>query len=103
MSTEKVKQELKEPFFGAYYVGLLITVALLIGIIAFAAGLNPGVAGFGVAFLLGLTLNPKYALPFLIAGVAASILGFAGKDLQVSWGGLGIALASIIVWRFVKK
>jgi hypothetical protein len=63
----------------------------------------PALSGFLVALLLGLTVNPKYALGFLSAGVLAALLGFAGNEPQVAWGGLGLILASLVVRRFVKS
>ena len=63
----------------------------------------PALSGFLVALLLGLTVNPKYALGFLSAGVLAALMGFAGSEPQVAWGGLGLILASLLVRRFVKS
>lgn len=102
MATSKEKPN-KEPFGGAYFVGLLITIALLVLIVAFGAGLPPAISGFGVTLLLGLTVNPKYALGFLLAGVAAAVLGFLGSEPQVAWGGVGLVVSSLIVWRFIKS
>jgi len=93
----------KEPFPGAYFVGLVITLGLLIVVVAVGASMPPAVSGFLVAFLLGLTVNPKYAPGFLSAGVLAALLGFAGSEPQVAWGGLGLILSSLIVWRFIKS
>ncbi len=101
MEKAKEKQS-KEPFPGAYFVGLAITLALLIVVVAVGAGLPPAISGFLVALLLGLTVNPKYALGFLSAGVLAALLGFAGSEPQVAWGGLGLIFASLVVWRFIK-
>ncbi|WP_299432810.1 hypothetical protein [uncultured Meiothermus sp.] len=100
---EKAKEKTnKEPFPGAYVVGLVITLALLITMVAFAAGLPPAISGFLVAGLLGLTVHPRYAIGFLSAGVFAAILGFAGSEPQVAWGGIGLILASLVVRLFVK-
>ncbi len=101
---EKAKEKPnKEPFPGAYFLGLAITLALLVIVVAVGAGLDPAVSGFLVALLLGLTVNPKYALGFLCAGVLAAVLGFAGNEPQVAWGGLGLILSSLAVWRFIKS
>jgi hypothetical protein len=101
---EKAKEKpSKEPFPGAYFVGLAITLGLLIVVVAVGAGMPPALSGFLVALLLGLTVNPKYALGFLSAGVLAALLGFAGNEPQVAWGGLGLILASLVVRRFVKS
>lgn len=101
MAASKEKPN-KEPFAGAYVVGLVITLALLVAMVAFGAGLPSAISGFGVALLLGLTVNPKYALGFLAAGVLSAVLGFAGSEPQVAWGGLGLIISSLIVWRFIK-
>ncbi|MCS7058418.1 MAG: hypothetical protein NZ849_11250 [Meiothermus sp.] len=101
---EKSKEKpSKEPFPGAYFVGLVITLGLLVLVVAVGAGLSPAFSGFLVALTLGLTVNPKYALGFLSAGVFAALMGFAGNEPQVAWGGLGLILASLVVWRFVKS
>ncbi|RDI96581.1 hypothetical protein DV704_01855 [Meiothermus sp. QL-1] len=92
----------KEPFPGAYFLGLAITLGLLLVVVAVGAGLSPALSGFLVALMLGLTVNPKYAIGFLCAGVFAALMGFAGQEPQVAWGGLGLILASLLVWRFVK-
>lgn len=100
---EKAKEKPnKEPFPGAYFVGLMITLALLIVLVAFGAGLPAAISGFLVSVLLGLTVNPKYALGFLVAGVLATVLGFAGSEPQVAWGGIGLILSSLVVWCFIK-
>jgi hypothetical protein len=101
---EKAKAKTnKEPFSGAYFIGLMITLAVLIVIVVVGAGLPPAVSGFSVALLLGLTVNPRYAMGFLSAGVFAALLGFAGSEPQVAWGGLGLILASLIVRRYIKS
>ncbi|GEM82099.1 MULTISPECIES: hypothetical protein [Meiothermus] len=102
MADKAKEKQSKEPFPGAYFVGLVITLVLLIVVVAVGAGLPPAISGFSVALLLGLTVNPKYALGFLSAGVLATLLGFAGSEPQVAWGGLGLILSSLVVWRFVK-
>jgi hypothetical protein len=104
MANPKAKEKPnKEPFAGAYFLGLIITLALLVGVVAVGAGLSPAISGFLVSLLLGVTVNPKYAVGFLCAGVLAALLGFAGKEPQVAWGGVGLILSSLIVWRFVKS
>lgn len=100
---ESKEKAIKEPFPGAYVVGLVITLGLLIGMVVIGAGLPPAISGFVVALLLGLTVNPKYALGFLIAAIVSIVLGFAGNEPQVAWGGIGLLLASLVVWRFVKS
>ena len=97
------EKSIKEPFPGAYVVGLIITLGLLVGMVVVGAGLPPAISGFVVALLLGLTVNPKYALGFLIASTLSIVLGFAGNEPQVAWGGIGLLLASLVVWRFVKS
>ncbi|AEB12231.1 hypothetical protein [Marinithermus hydrothermalis] len=94
--------EKREPFPGAYTAGLLITVSLLVLLVVVGSALPPAAAGFLIASLLGLTVNPKYAPLFLIAGVVSSALGFAGQEPLVAWGGVGLALASGVVWRWVR-
>lgn len=93
----------KEPFAGAYFVGLVITIALLIVVVAVGAGLPAAISGFLVALLLGLTVNPKYALGFLGAGIFAAVLGFLGNEPQAAWGGVGLLISSLVVWRFVRS
>lgn len=103
MAEKATDKPSKEPFPGAYFVGLAITLGLLIVVVAVGAGMPPAVSGFLVALLLGLTINPKYAPGFLGAGVLATLLGFAGSEPQVAWGGLGLILACLVVWRFIKS
>ncbi|MCL6525659.1 MAG: hypothetical protein K6T57_02135 [Thermaceae bacterium] len=104
MANPKAKEKPnKEPFPGAYFLGLVITLALLVGVVAVGAGLPPAVSGFLVTLLLGVTVNPKYAIGFLSAGVFSAVLGFAGKEPQVAWGGVGLILSSLIVWRWIKS
>jgi len=102
MAGKTTEKNSKEPFPGAYFVGLAITLGLLILVVAAGAGMPPAISGFLVALLLGLTVNPKYALGFLSAGVLAALMGFAGQEPQVAWGGLGLILSSLIVRRFIK-
>ncbi|WP_022798477.1 hypothetical protein [Thermus islandicus] len=92
----------KEPFPGAYYLAGAITIALMLLFLALGANLPPGVAGFLVAFVLGLTVNPRYAPFFLLAGVFSAAMGFLGREPQVAWGGVALALSSLLVVRFVK-
>ncbi|WP_337867266.1 hypothetical protein [Meiothermus sp.] len=103
MAEKATEKPNKEPFPGAYLLGLVITLALLIVIVAVGAGLPPAISGLLVSVLLGLTVNPKYALGFLSAGVLAAVLGLAGSEPQVAWGGIGLILSSLIVWRFIKS
>lgn len=103
MANKATDKPSKEPFAGAYFVGLFITLGLLIVVVAVGAGMPPALSGFLVALLLGLTVNPKYALGFLSAGVLATLLGFAGQEPQVAWGGLGLILSSLMVWRLIKS
>jgi len=92
----------KEPFPGAYYLAGAITLALMLLFLVLGANLPPGVAGFLVAFVLGLTVSPRYAPFFLLAGVFSAAMGFLGREPQVAWGGLALALSSLLVIRFVK-
>ncbi len=99
METKRVK----EPFPGAYFLGLAITLLLLYLVLAVGSSLPPAVAGFGVAFLLGITVNPRYAPYFLAVGLASIPLGFAAGELQVGWGGVGLALAELILLLFARR
>lgn len=103
MANKATEKPSKEPFPGAYFLGLVITLGLLIVVVAVGAGMPPATSGFLVALILGLTVNPKYALGFLSAGVLATLLGFAGQEPQVAWGGLGLVLSSLVVRRFIKS
>jgi len=103
MADQPKEKPNKEPFAGAYFVGLVVTIGLLVAVVAVGAGLPPAISGFSVAFLLGITVNPKYAIGFLCAGVLAALLGFSGTEPQVAWGGIGLILSSLVVWRFVKS
>ncbi len=88
----------KEPFPGAYYVGLVITLALLLFMIVIASSLPPGPAGAFFAFLLGLTVNPRYAPWFALAGLLGALLGFWGREPMVAWGGVALMVAEAIVY-----
>ncbi|WP_038045637.1 hypothetical protein [Thermus caliditerrae] len=92
----------KEPFPGAYYLAGAITLALMLLFMALGASLPPGVAGFVVAFVLGLTVSPRYVPFFLAAGVFSAVLGFLGREPQVAWGGVALALSQLLVGRFVR-
>jgi hypothetical protein len=92
----------KEPFPGAYYLAGAITIGLMLLFLALGASLPPGVAGFLVAFVLGLTVNPKYVPFFLVAGIFSAAMGFLGREPQVAWGGVGLLLSQLVVARFVK-
>ncbi|GAB5601621.1 hypothetical protein FJNA_01450 [Thermus sp. FJN-A] len=96
------RKKRKEPFPGAYYLAGAITIALMLLFMVLGAGLPPGVAGFLVAFVLGLTVNPKYVPFFLVAGVFSAAMGFLGREPQVAWGGVALTLSQVLVRRFVK-
>jgi hypothetical protein len=96
------KRNVKEPFPGAYWLGLIITVALLILMVYLGTTLGPGPSGFIVAFALGLTVSRRYAPWFLAAGIFSAILGFLGHDPQPAWGGVGLTLASFVAWRWIR-
>ncbi len=85
----------REPFPGAYYVGLAITLVVLYFTVALASGMPPGLGGFFVALFLGLTVNPRYAVIFLVIGLVSVILGALGQESEVAWGGVGLALAQV--------
>jgi len=87
----------KEPFPGAYYAGLFITLAVLLFMIVVASALPPGPAGAFFTFLLGLTVSPKYAPYFAVAGALAAVMGFAGREPMVAWGGVALVVAELIV------
>ncbi|TBH20227.1 hypothetical protein [Thermus thermamylovorans] len=93
----------KEPFPGAYYLAGAITLFLMLLFLALGASLPSGVAGFLVAFVLGLTVNPRYVPFFLVAGVFAAVMGFLGREPQVAWGGVALALSQVLVRRFVGE
>ncbi len=99
METKRVK----EPFPGAYFLGLAITLLLLYLVLAVGSSLPPAVAGFGVAFLLGITVNPRYAPYFLAVGLFSIPLGFAAGELQVGWGGVGLTLAELILLLVARR
>ncbi|GAA5338156.1 hypothetical protein [Thermus antranikianii] len=90
----------KEPFPGAYYLAGAITIALMLFFMVLGATLPPGIAGFLVAFVLGLTVNPRYVPFFLLAGVFSAVMGFLGQEPQVAWGGVALALSQVLVKRF---
>ncbi len=85
----------REPFPGAYFAGLAITLFLLYLVLVIGSSLPPATAGFAVALLLGLTVNPRYAPAFLAVGLFSVVLGYFAADPQVSWGGVGLALAEL--------
>ncbi|MFN4232896.1 hypothetical protein [Thermus sp.] len=89
----------KEPFPGAYYLAGAITIALMLFFMVLGATLPPGIAGFLVAFVLGLTVNPKYVPFFLAAGILSAAMGFLGQEPQVAWGGVALALSQVLVKR----
>lgn len=93
----------REPFPGAYWVGLLITLGLLLLVVLIGSTLDPGLAGLLVALALGVTVNPIYARWFLLAGLACAVLGFLGSDPQVAWGGVGLIASQLVVMRWGKR
>jgi hypothetical protein len=97
------KSARKEPFPGAYYVGLAITLALLLLMIVVASALPPGPAGAFFAFVLGLTVNPKYAPWFALVGLVGAVLGFAGDEPMVAWGGVALVLAQAVVFAGSRR
>jgi len=99
---ERARKKVPEPFPGAYYLAGAITVALMLLFLALGASLPPGVAGFLVAFVLGLTVSPRYVPFFLLAGVFSAVMGFLGREPQVAWGGVALVLSQLVVRRFVK-
>ncbi|GAA6756097.1 hypothetical protein Thermus77420_15730 [Thermus thalpophilus] len=100
---KRARKKVPEPFPGAYYLAGAITIALMLLFLALGASLPPGVAGFLVAFILGLTVNPKYVPYFLAAGVFSAVMGFLGREPQVAWGGVALALSQLLVRRFVRE
>jgi hypothetical protein len=93
MSEAKDAKKRKEPFPGAYYLAGAITIGLMLFFLFLGASLPPGVAGFLVAFVLGLTVNPKYVpFPFfLFAAIFKYVPFFLGLFallglLQVFYG-----------------
>lgn len=85
----------REPFPGAYFAGLAITLFLLYLVLVVGSSLPPAVSGFAVALLLGVTVNPRYAAAFLAVGLLSIVLGYLAADPQVTWGGVGLSLAEI--------
>ncbi|WP_347240800.1 hypothetical protein [Thermus sp.] len=100
---ERARKKVPEPFPGAYYVAGAITLALMLLFLALGASLPPGVAGFLVAFVLGLTVSPKYVPYFLVAGAFSAVMGFLGREPQVAWGGVALFLSQLLVARLVKE
>ncbi len=96
-------KRVREPFPGAYFLGLAITLLVMYLVLAVGSSLPPGPAGFLVAFLLGLTVNPKYAPYFLIIGLISIPLGFAAGEAQVGWGGVGLTLAEILLLYWSRR
>ena len=37
----------------------------------------------------------------IVASVA--VLGFLGNEPQAAWGGVGLLISSLVVWRFVRS
>jgi hypothetical protein len=102
MSEAKDAKKRKEPFPGAYYLAGAITIGLMLLFLVLGASLPPGVAGFLVAFVLGLTASPKYVPLLLFAAIFSALMGFLGREPQVAWGGVGLLLSQLVVARFVK-
>ncbi|MGQ9692306.1 MAG: hypothetical protein ACUVQC_02360 [Thermaceae bacterium] len=96
------RTKVKEPFPGAYYVAGGLTLGLMLLFIALGASLPPGVAGFLVAFVLGLTVSPRYVPFFLGAGAFSAAMGFLGEEPQVAWGGVGLIFSQLLVRRFIR-
>lgn len=96
-------KRIKEPFPGAYFLGLAITLLLLYLVLAVGSSLPPGLAGFGVAFFLGLTVNPRYIPFFLVVGLLSIPLGFAADEPQVAWGGVGLSLAELLLFLWTRN
>ena len=98
-------KRVREPFPGANALGLILTLIAMYIVLAVGASLPPGAAGFLVAFLLGLTVNPKYAPYFLVVGLVSIPLGFAAQEEQVGWGGVGLTLAELLLlyWHRSKR
>ena len=96
------RKKRKEPFPGAYYLAGAITIGLMLFFLYLGASLPPGVAGFLVAFVLGLTVNPRYVPFFLVAGMFSAAMGFLGREPQVAWGGVALVLSQLLVARLVK-
>jgi len=93
----------KEPFPGAYYAGLFITISILLLLVVITSAMPPGPAGATFAFFLGLTVNPKYVPWFSLLGVFAAVMGFAGHEPMVAWGGLGLLASQALVYYWNHK
>jgi len=93
----------KEPFPGAYYAGLFITISVLLMLVIFTSAMPPGLAGATFAFFLGLTVNPKYIIWYSLLGIFAAIMGFAGHEPIVAWGGLGLLASQALVYYWNHK
>ena len=97
------RKRVPEPFPGAYFVGLVITLLVLYLVLAVGSSLPPGAAGFLVAFLLGTTVNPRYAKVFLVIGLLSVPLGILGREPQVAWGGVGLTLAEVLLIYWTRR
>lgn len=95
-------QEPRVPFPGANFAGFIITLLVFLTVVAIAAGMPPGAAGFFVAFLLGLTVRRKWAVFFMVAGALSALLGFPAREAMVAWGGIGLVLAEGAVLAWIK-
>ncbi len=104
METEpKLRDDKSEPFSGAYFLGLVITIAVGLALVTFGSIAPPLIGGLVVAFLLGLTVTPQYARWFLVAGLFSAVMGFMAGETLVAWGGVGIVISSLVVWLRVKS
>ena len=93
----------KEPFPGAYFLGLALTILALYLVLLVTSALPPFWAGAVGAFLLGLTANPRYAVIFLIIGLASILLGYLAKEPMVAGGGLGLSLAELALLLISRR
>ncbi|WP_457638128.1 hypothetical protein [Oceanithermus sp.] len=93
----------KEPFPGAYYLGLIITVSVLMLLVVITSALPPGAAGATFAFFLGLTVSPRYVPWFALLGVFAAFMGFAGREPMVAWGGIGLVVSQAVVYYWNRQ
>ncbi len=98
---KRTRKKVPEPFPGAYYLAGAITIALMLLFLALGASLSPGVAGFLVAFVLGLTVSPRYVPSSSWPGSSRRPWAFWGGS-QVAWGGVALVLSQLLVARFVK-
>jgi len=93
----------KEPFPGAYFLGLVLTLFALYLVLLLASALPPFWAGAVGAFLLGLTANPRYAAIFLVIALVSVGLGYLAEEPMVTGGGLGLSVAELLLLAFVRR